>query len=60
MRFEIFKRGIFKKQWYWRLVANNGRSIAVGGEGYYNRGDLLAAINLVKGTSNAPVHEVPN
>lgn len=44
-------------QWRWRLVAGNGKQIANSGEGYYNKTDCLAAINLVKGSSTAPVYE---
>lgn len=44
-------------QWRWRLVASNGRTIADSAEGYYNKADCLAGINLVKASSNAPVYE---
>ena len=39
----------------WRLYAGNNRKIADSGEGYYNRADCVAAINLVKGSGSAPV-----
>jgi len=45
------------KQWRWRLVAANGKTIADSGESYYNKADCLAGINLVKSSANAPVHE---
>jgi uncharacterized protein YegP (UPF0339 family) len=45
------------RQYRWRLVAANGRIIANSGEGYYNRIDCLAAINLVKASAPAPVRE---
>jgi len=47
------------KQGYWRwyLQAANNRKIADSGEGYHNRQDCLAAINLVKGSGSAPVKE---
>jgi uncharacterized protein YegP (UPF0339 family) len=45
-------------QWRWYLQAANNRKIANSGEGYYNKQDCLDAIKLVKGSSNAPVHEV--
>lgn len=38
-------------------MAANSRKIANSGEGYYNKADCLAAINLVKGSTNAPVYE---
>jgi len=37
------------RQWYWRLVAENGRTVADGGEGYHNEADCLHGIRLVKG-----------
>lgn len=44
-------------QWRWYLLAGNNRKIANSGEGYHNKSDCLAAINLVKGSGNAPVKE---
>lgn len=44
------------RQWRWRLVAANNRTIANAGEGYHNKADCLSAINLVKGSSTAPVY----
>lgn len=44
--------------WRWRLRAGNNRIIANSGEGYFNKADCLAAINLVKGSSSAPVYEI--
>lgn len=35
-----------KKEWIWRIVAANGRKVAVGGEGYKNRGDCLRMLEL--------------
>ena len=46
------------RQWRWRLTAANGKIIANSGEGYYNKADCLAAINLVKGTAFTPLLEV--
>lgn len=37
--------------WRWRLKAPNNRTIANSGEGYSNRKDCIAAIDLVKGTN---------
>ncbi len=42
-------------QWRWRLTAGNHRIIADSGEGYYNRQDCLAAIQLVKRSAATPV-----
>lgn len=44
-------------QWRWTLYAANYRKIANSGEGYFNKVDCLAAINLVKGSGNVPVRE---
>lgn len=43
--------------WRWFLQAANNRKIADSGESYHNKQDCLGAINLVKGTSQAPVYE---
>lgn len=32
-------------QWYWRFKARNGKSIAVGGEGYKTRAGAQRAFN---------------
>jgi uncharacterized protein YegP (UPF0339 family) len=40
--------------WRWTLVAANGRKIADSGEGYHNEADCDHAIDLVKGSGNAP------
>lgn len=44
-------------QWRWTLFAANHKKIANSGEGYFNKADCLHAITLVKGSSQAPVHE---
>lgn len=43
--------------WRWRLRAGNNRIIADSGESYHNKSDCLAAIELVKGSKNAPVYD---
>lgn len=60
MRYEIYSRRTFMwgKQWYWRLVAANGRKIAVGAEGYHNKADCRAGIDLVRGSSLTKIREV--
>lgn len=40
-------------QWRWRLVADNGRNIANGGESFHNSADCRASIGLVMGTTAA-------
>lgn len=69
MHFEIFKEkdngilGMVKNpdkrpQWYWHLIANNGKKIADSGEGYNNREDCEHGITLVKGAlNNTPVKD---
>jgi uncharacterized protein len=42
--------------WRWNLRAANNEIIA-SGESYYHKSDCEHAINLVKGSSNAPVYE---
>lgn len=44
-------------QWRWTLYAANNRKIANSGEGYFNKVDCIAAINLVKGSSSTPIKE---
>ena len=44
--------------WRWHLMAANNRKIANSGEGYWNKQDCLAEIDLVKGSYSAPVYEV--
>ena len=44
--------------WRWTLYAANNRKIADSGEGYANKIDAIAGINLVKSTNSAtPVYE---
>ncbi|PYR95473.1 MAG: hypothetical protein DMF84_00835 [Acidobacteria bacterium] len=56
MEYQVYKDAA--GQYRWRLVAANGRRIADSGEGYNNKSDCLAAINLVKGSANAPVKDL--
>lgn len=44
--------------WRWALLATNGRKIADSGEGYVQRHDCRAGIELVKSSSVAPVYEL--
>jgi hypothetical protein len=56
MRFIVFKD--VADQFRWRLVAANGKKIADSAEGYWNRSDCLAGIELVKATdSRTPVED---
>jgi uncharacterized protein YegP (UPF0339 family) len=49
-RFFVFKGK--DGQWYWRFYSLNNQILAIGGEGYVNKADCLAGLNLV--ASNAP------
>ena len=42
-------------EWRWQLKTENGNIIADSGEGYRNRQDCLAGIQLVKRSAQAPV-----
>ena len=44
-------------QWHWYLMAASNRKIAESGEGYWNKQDCYAAIDLVKGSSAALIYE---
>lgn len=44
-------------EWRWRLKAENGNIIADSGEGYRNRQDCLAGIQLVQGSAQVPVRD---
>jgi uncharacterized protein YegP (UPF0339 family) len=56
MAYYIFKDRVGDYRWH--LKAANGRVIADSAEGYRNKSDCLAAIQLVKGSAAAPVYEV--
>lgn len=55
MAYYVFKD--VASQWRWRLLAANNRIIATSGESYWNKQDCLHAIDLVKGSSAAPVYD---
>jgi uncharacterized protein len=46
-----------KGEWRWRLKSKNGNTIADSGEGYKNKKDCEDAIDLVKGSADAPVSD---
>jgi uncharacterized protein YegP (UPF0339 family) len=57
-RFEVFRD--VKQEYRWRLVAANGRAVAVSGEGYTRRDDCLRALKTVRElVPTAPVVDVP-
>ena len=53
MKFWVYRDT--NRQWRWYLKAANGRKIANSGEGYWNKSDCLAAIDLVASTNGAPI-----
>jgi uncharacterized protein YegP (UPF0339 family) len=55
MYFEIWQNQQ-NKNWYWHLRAGNNQTIA-SGEGYSNKADCLAVIQLVKQSYGAPIRE---
>lgn len=55
MYFVIYKDAA--SYYRWTLYAANHRKIADSGEGYFNKADCQAGINLVKGSGSAPTYE---
>lgn len=53
MKYKVYSD--LNRQYRWRLIAANGRIIANSGEGYYNLQDCIHAINLVAGSTGAPI-----
>lgn len=47
-----------QSQYYWRLVAVNGRIIATSGESYVAKSNCEHGINLVKGTTSLSQYEI--
>lgn len=56
MQFELHvARG--PQPYYWKIVASNGKTLATS-ETYYNRGDCINAVNLVKAhAASAPFYD---
>jgi uncharacterized protein YegP (UPF0339 family) len=44
--------------WRWYVNASNGKTIAVSSESYYNKQDCLHGIELVQGSSGAPIYDL--
>ncbi|MCH8980319.1 MAG: DUF1508 domain-containing protein [Armatimonadetes bacterium] len=55
MHFAIYKDRA--GEWRWTLYEANNRKIADSGEGYKNKSDCVAAIDLVKSSTDAPVQD---
>lgn len=47
MKIVIIRKSFFRQKWSFQLVANNGR-ILCSSEKYYNRADLVNAIDLIQ------------
>lgn len=47
-----------RREWRWRLRADNNKTIADSAESYQNKNDCLAAIDLVKSSKSASVKPV--
>ncbi|MEM9347713.1 MAG: DUF1508 domain-containing protein [Planctomycetota bacterium] len=43
--------------WYWRFVASNGRQISRSTDGYVNKSDCRASVQIMKNSTHAPVIE---
>lgn len=50
--FEIYRSGLIRREWRWRLRAGNGRVIA-SGEGFADRRDCLNSLELVRALAPA-------
>ena len=55
MRYQMYRDN--SSQYRWRLWSSNNRIVADSAESYHNKADCQHGINLVKGSSNAPVHD---
>jgi len=60
MTFEIYHRLTWKGwRFFWRLRAKNNRIIAIGGEGFHNRGDVYAVIQtMINDLDAAQIEEI--
>lgn len=55
LKFVVY-RGL-NRDWYWRLVAGNGKIIAQG-EGYKRKVDLMSTIQLIRDVKDEEVEEL--
>lgn len=47
MKIELFRGGLLKRKWYFRVRAANGEPIAQS-EGYSNRADMMSTVRLLR------------
>lgn len=52
-RFEVFKDA--KGEWRWRLRSGNNKIIATSGEGYKNKADCTAGLDLARNSFDCPL-----
>ena len=53
MKFHVYKDR--RNEYRWRLIAANGKILADSAEGYTTKQSCKDGIELVKGTTNAPL-----
>ena len=58
MRYEVYRDESAKREWRWRFISSNGKTIAVSSEGYSSKASCLNGIRLMKESADAPVVEV--
>lgn len=56
MKAQLYKDS--KGEWRWRLLADNGRTLADSGEGYEHRSDALSAFGTVCGPERMEIETV--
>lgn len=54
--FQVYRDLATPRRYRWRLIAGNNKKIANSGEGYVNKADCIAAINLVASSDGKPIH----
>jgi len=47
MKLKIYKSGIIRKSWKWKLISNNGRILA-SGRGFNSKQNLEESIQKIK------------
>lgn len=59
MTFQIFRRRTIRgRRWFWRLKAANHKIVAVGGEGFANRRDVVDIIEKIAAIQCARIEDV--
>lgn len=57
MKIQVFKSDK-DHQWHWDAVAENGKIVADGAEGYHNKQDLMNELQTIKNKfASAPIVE---